>query len=240
MVAPIIIPEPQFCDANGHPFAGGTITTYIKGTDTLKDCWVDPDQTSLQTNPIVLDAAGRCLMWGDGEYRLVLRDADGNLIWDQPSTTIVSAAMAPVVEAATIADAQNLLGMTDAIQTETDRATAAEATLQNKDTDLQNQITAEVNRATAAENAIQHQLGGGAFQSGFRSTNSSGYDGVTFPNAYTTLDNPFVMLQTWYGSLQSVSLVVETTPTGFQVWASDASGSPVAIGYMWISFGTYP
>src|SRR5580765_8611613 len=115
MAAPVIIPELQFIDADGHPYAGGSLATYVVGTTTPKATWVDPDQAALNTNPIILDSAGRCLCWGDGEYRLILRDAVGNLIWDQPATTIVSAAMAPVMLAPTIADAVHLLGIDDMI-----------------------------------------------------------------------------------------------------------------------------
>src|SRR6476620_5923831 len=108
-------PSPQFCDANGHPYAAGTIDTFVPDTTTPKSTWLDPDGAALNTNPIVLDAAGRCSMHGDGLYRLVLKDADGNLIWDLPSSTLVSGAMAPVIIAPTIADALVLLGVQDAI-----------------------------------------------------------------------------------------------------------------------------
>src|SRR3954462_15419682 len=131
MAAPVISPELQWCDGNGIPYAAGTIETYIVGTSTPKATWINPGQAALNENPLTLDAAGRSLMFGDGDYRLVLRDALGNLIFDQPASTTVSAAMAPVVAAATIADALELLGVSDAIAAEaTDRAAAdsAEAT----------------------------------------------------------------------------------------------------------------
>ena len=102
MTAPILLqPKPQFCDANGRPYAGGSIFTYVKGTTTPKTTWKDPGQAAVNTNPITLDAAGQCEMWGDGDYQLELHDAAGNLIWSAPSTTVVSAAMYPVVSAPT-------------------------------------------------------------------------------------------------------------------------------------------
>lgn len=235
MLAPIINPQPQFCDANGVPMAGGTIDTYIVGTDTRKDVWVDAQQTALQTNPIVLDAAGRCLMYGDGDYRLVLKDSSGNLIWDQPSTTIVSAAMAPVVSALTIADALDLLGVTDAIQTETDRAMAAEGALTTSGSTTDSNLAAEVARAEAAEAALNTQLSGNTIQVGFSSTNTYGYAGITFPTAYA--GPPAVMLTPYAASALAVSMVAESTSTAFTAYASDATGTGVAIGFWWMSFG---
>lgn len=75
--------EQQFLDANGVPLAGGTINTYIPGTTTNVTTYKDSGYSIPNTNPIVLDAAGRCVMWGDGLFRLVLKDSLGNLIYDQ-------------------------------------------------------------------------------------------------------------------------------------------------------------
>jgi hypothetical protein len=152
---PVPNPEPQFADADGHPYAGGTLATYIPATTTPKQTWADHAGAALNTNPIILDAAGRCTMYGDGEYRLVLRDAAGNLIWDQYASTLVSAAMAPVILAPTLEDARRLMGIDDAIAAavavETNRATAAEAALGNR-------IDAETTRATNAENALSDRI----------------------------------------------------------------------------------
>jgi hypothetical protein len=130
MTAPTLLqPKPQFCDPNGKPYTGGLIGTFVKGTMTPKTTWKDPDQIAINTNPITLDGAGECSMWGDGDYRLILYDAVGNLIWDQPATTIVSAAMYPVTSAPTTLDAMNILGIPAAIAVETARAEAQEAAL---------------------------------------------------------------------------------------------------------------
>jgi hypothetical protein len=150
----ILLPPAEFqaIDADGHPYAGGTLETYVPGTTTPKATWHDPagDDAHLNTNPILLDAAGRAVIYGDGAYRTVLRDSTGNLIWDQQSSTVISAAMLPVVSAPTIADAVALLGiqgMIDAsVLVETNRAEAVE-------NNLQAQINNEVARAEAAEAA---------------------------------------------------------------------------------------
>jgi hypothetical protein len=154
---PLILQPPEFqaVDSDGHPYAGGTINTYIPGTDTPKDTWTNHEGTALNSNPIILDAAGRAIIFGSGEYRFVLRDADGNLVYDQWTSSIVSDAMQPVVIAPTIAEAVRLLGIEDminaAVAVETARATAAENSLQT-------QITNEVNRATAAETSLRNDL----------------------------------------------------------------------------------
>ncbi len=113
-------PEVQFIDENGAPYAGGTIAFYIPGTLTPKSTWQDAGQVTLNTNPVVLDAAGRAVIFGNGDYRAILTDVLGNLIYDQlTSSTLpesdISPAMLPVVEAATLATARSLMGITAAI-----------------------------------------------------------------------------------------------------------------------------
>jgi hypothetical protein len=72
----------QFFDSNGRPAAAGSVWFYIPGTDTLADTWQDPAQTITNTNPVILDAAGRAQIWGTGQYRQVMFDAAGNQLWD--------------------------------------------------------------------------------------------------------------------------------------------------------------
>lgn len=95
----------QFADANGIPYAGGTLWTYIPGTTTPKASWKDAAQAVLNTNPIVLDIAGRCIIYGSGAYRTILSTALGVLVFDQLTTSttpvIISPAMTPVVTAST-------------------------------------------------------------------------------------------------------------------------------------------
>lgn len=74
--------EQQFFDNNGNPLSAGTVTTYVVGTTTLKTTWQDAGETIPNTNPIVLNAAGRAIIYGDGNYRQIVRDRNGNLIWD--------------------------------------------------------------------------------------------------------------------------------------------------------------
>lgn len=75
--------ETQFIDGNGAPYASGQVFFYVPSTTTPKATWVDPNNTTLNGNPVVLDASGRALIYGNGLYRQVLKDQFGNTIWDQ-------------------------------------------------------------------------------------------------------------------------------------------------------------
>lgn len=73
----------QFFDGNGNPLAGGTVDFYVPNTTTRKDTWQDSDQTILNTNPITLTSpGGTAIIYGSGIYRQVVKDIDGNLIFD--------------------------------------------------------------------------------------------------------------------------------------------------------------
>lgn len=72
----------QFFDANGDPLGGGQVFMYVPNTTTFKSTWQDPDQTILNSNPITLDSAGEAIIYGSGNYRQVVKDVLGNVIWD--------------------------------------------------------------------------------------------------------------------------------------------------------------
>lgn len=72
-----------FVDQNGKPFSGGSVYMYVPNTTTDKLTWQDQAKTSPNAQPIPLDAAGRCTIWGEGDYRQILKDSGGNTIWDK-------------------------------------------------------------------------------------------------------------------------------------------------------------
>ena len=74
------MPRSVFFDANGKPLAGGAIATFIPGGTTPKTTWQDAAETIPNSNPIVLDSAGSCLLYGEGAYQLAVSDALGNAI----------------------------------------------------------------------------------------------------------------------------------------------------------------
>lgn len=242
---PLLLPAPelQFCDGNGDPYSGGTIAFFIWGTDTPKDTWQDHDGTVLNTNPVVLDSAGRALIFGSGDYRAILKDADGNLIYDQWTSSVVSDAMQPVVRASTIADAQTLLGITSSdeinarIAVETARAEAAETTLTTN-------LAAEVARAEAEEANLQSQitaLSGGTsvpvVQAGTGTTNSLGAASITFATAYPTGVTPIaVATANAQVGLVLPPLIASANHTTLSVYSGVVSGGTLAGGYGGVTF----
>jgi hypothetical protein len=69
----------QFFDANGVPLSGGLLYTYLSGTSTPATTYTARAATVNNTNPIVLDAAGRtpAEIWLDGGvlYKFVLKSS---------------------------------------------------------------------------------------------------------------------------------------------------------------------
>lgn len=49
----------QFEDANGNPYVGGKLFTYAAGSSTKQATYTDSTGLSANTNPIILDSAGR-------------------------------------------------------------------------------------------------------------------------------------------------------------------------------------
>ena len=96
----------QFIDGNGNPLAGGSVAFYLPGTLTPTNTWQDPALTTLNANPVVLDALGMASIWGADatQYRQVVQDALGNTIWDK------------VVGLATLATASSVAAVQEAVQ----------------------------------------------------------------------------------------------------------------------------
>lgn len=81
----------QYLDDAGNPVASGSVTYYIPSTTTKKIVWQDAGKTTPQTNPVLLDAAGRPQpagqTYGDGTYRQQVRDVNNVVIWDAVTTS---------------------------------------------------------------------------------------------------------------------------------------------------------
>lgn len=81
-----IAPLPQgtttFIGLTGQTLPGGKVFTYAPGSSTPKATWQDPQQVSLNTNPVVLNANGQAVIYGWGAYRLLVEDSSGNTISD--------------------------------------------------------------------------------------------------------------------------------------------------------------
>lgn len=74
----------QFFDNNGKPLSGGLLYTYAAGTTTLTATYTDSSGGTANSNPIVLDSAGRVPyeIWltAGTNYKFVLNTSTGTLI----------------------------------------------------------------------------------------------------------------------------------------------------------------
>lgn len=83
-MAATILPQgkTQFLDNNGNPLTSGTVGFYIPSTTTPKNTWQDAAKNTLNTNPVILDAGGRATIYGEGSYRMIVKNAAGSTIYD--------------------------------------------------------------------------------------------------------------------------------------------------------------
>jgi hypothetical protein len=78
-----LLPLPRFVvydAATGDPVVGGFVHTYIPDSTTPAETWQDAGQTTPNSNPIILDSSGSCLIYGLGQYQLTVTDALGNAV----------------------------------------------------------------------------------------------------------------------------------------------------------------
>lgn len=76
-------PKVQFLAADGSPLVGGKLYTYLAGTSTLTTTWQDLNQSTANTNPIILDARGEAVIWLDPalDYKFVLQTSASVAVW---------------------------------------------------------------------------------------------------------------------------------------------------------------
>lgn len=75
------MPSHQFLGTDGKPLAGGLLYTYQPGTLVPKVTYVDSLGSAQNTNPVVLDSAGRAQIWLDGAYNMRLFSSTNVLQW---------------------------------------------------------------------------------------------------------------------------------------------------------------
>jgi hypothetical protein len=77
------LPKQQFLSALGVPLIGGNVYTYAAGTTNPKATYTDAAGTTPQPNPIPLNVRGEPAnpIYWNGNYRVDVRDALGNLIY---------------------------------------------------------------------------------------------------------------------------------------------------------------
>lgn len=92
-MAGTVMPAPKFIglDNNANPVSGGKLYTYVAGTTTPQATYSDVDLTIANTNPVVLDSAGRATVFLSGaSYKFVLTDANDAAIWTQDNVQAVA------------------------------------------------------------------------------------------------------------------------------------------------------
>jgi CxxC motif-containing protein (DUF1111 family) len=84
----------QWFDNDGNPLAGGSITTYVPGTTTLKTSYSDAGLSVTNTNPVVLDSAGRASIFGDGSFKYVTKTSAGVTVETRDTVRIGTGSLA--------------------------------------------------------------------------------------------------------------------------------------------------
>lgn len=92
------IPKTQFLDAAGAPLAGGFVYTYQAGTTTPQATYTDVTGSTLNSNPVVLDARGEANIWlGEATYKMTLCNAQNVEIWTVDYISAPTTAVSPVL-----------------------------------------------------------------------------------------------------------------------------------------------
>lgn len=86
----IVPPKFQAFDAVGAPLSGGKVETKEPGTDTDKVSYSDSALTTENTNPIILDARGEAPIFGDGNFKIVLKTSADVLIYTMNDITTLT------------------------------------------------------------------------------------------------------------------------------------------------------
>lgn len=79
----ILNQAPQYLLADGSVNAGGKLYFYENDLTTPKNTWSDEAMTTLNSNPVIMDASGRTLtdVWGLGEYGVKMTNAADVVQW---------------------------------------------------------------------------------------------------------------------------------------------------------------
>jgi hypothetical protein len=83
MVSAVLLPNAKACfiTSAGLPAVGYKLYTYDAGTTTPRTTYTDAAGGATNTNPIILDARGEAVIYWDGSYKVVLKDASDVTIW---------------------------------------------------------------------------------------------------------------------------------------------------------------
>ena len=98
-----LAPEPklQFFNNQGGFLAGGQLLSFAAGTSNPQATYTDSTQTTVNPNPVILNARGEASVWFNTafSYKLVLQDQIGNQIWTQDNIPGGSITLAQLTQA---------------------------------------------------------------------------------------------------------------------------------------------
>lgn len=261
----ILNQSPQFFTIDGEVLAGGSLTFSESGTSTPADTYNGPDLGTPNANPVVLDSAGRAEtdIWGNTNYRVVLKDALGAVQWTRDNVeipggdgttipTLVSGEFltndGTVLEWAAVRQVPDPSGQNNKVLG-TDGTNITWVTKPSNGTPGSNAAVTVTKTSTTIGDGVS---GDDLFwvQSGTGSAPASGTENtqvsITFPTAFKALSGvlaiPTIAGVTG-GGYNAIPAVTSSSTTGFtlQMSINGGAGAPtinVAIPFMWVAFGT--
>ncbi len=103
----LIVPAYSPQDALGRSVPGAQLFTYEVTSTTDKFTYQDEDATVTNANPVVADGDGVFPdIYLDGAYRMILKDADGNELWDRDNVRAAPVSGSATIEFGYLAEAQ--------------------------------------------------------------------------------------------------------------------------------------
>ncbi len=101
-------PKMQFFDINGEPLVGGKVYTYEAGTTTGLATYADSNGTSVNPNPVILNARGEASIWlGASAYKFRLTDANDVEIWTVDYISAPISGVSPVLSGNVVIDSNS-------------------------------------------------------------------------------------------------------------------------------------
>lgn len=82
----------QFVNSDGNPIVGGSVYYYASGTTTLQTIYADSGEVNTLPNPMILGSRGELTstVYLDGDYNVVVKDADGVQIFERDAFSLTS------------------------------------------------------------------------------------------------------------------------------------------------------
>lgn len=122
----------QFTDQSGVPYTGGTVHVYLTGTTSRATIYADSQGTALAENPMRLDSSGACKFFVPADVSLdyIVWDADENPVFSYTDVILAGGGSDVTKEYVDQHDEAlnaEIQGLSEALATEVERATGAEA-----------------------------------------------------------------------------------------------------------------